>query len=648
MIKNKGFSHSMNLVRSFISAFHSRFRLTILTCLLVIGFVSSNTTGAEAYSGTLNLKNADIREVVTQISAITGKSFIIDPRVKGNVTVVSNTKMDSDTTYELFLSVLRVHGYAAVPSGNVIRIVQQVLAKQSGNPGDFNDNINSEELVTQVISVRNTESTELVKILRPLIPQYGHIAGLTSPNALIISDHASNIARLSEIVNRIDVAESSTTEIVQLKEAWVEDMVALLEQLAPEQIGKSAKGPNKVTLVASERTNSIVIKGDPGSIRKVVALIEQLDIPANRAGTIQVVRLAHSDAAELATILKELVTQTSKGDKPGQDISTSIQADEALNALVIRADPTTMAELKEIIAKLDIRRLQVLIEAVIVEVTSTFSRELGTEFAVYDAESKVPLISTAKSTGSLLSILTSIASGGATVPTIDSNIIGAGDVRDSGSSFALLINALATNNDVDLLSTPSITTMDNEEAKIVVGQNVPFRTGSTTTGSNGATNPFTTIQRQDVGLTLQVTPHVHDGSLIRLEISQEVSEVVENQNIGSGGSADLITSKSTIDTTVLADNNEIIVLGGLIRNNTTNTVNKVPLLGDIPFLGRLFKSTSTDNEKKNLMIFLRPTVLDSVDKIKEVTARKYSGVWEVEIEGTEPRNSLSELFNGKR
>jgi len=638
----------MNLVRSFISAFHSRFRLTILTCLLVIGFVSSNTTGAEAYSGTLNLKNADIREVVTQISAITGKSFIIDPRVKGNVTVVSNTKMDSDTTYELFLSVLRVHGYAAVPSGNVIRIVQQVLAKQSGNPGDFNDNINSEELVTQVISVRNTESTELVKILRPLIPQYGHIAGLTSPNALIISDHASNIARLSEIVNRIDVAESSTTEIVQLKEAWVEDMVALLEQLAPEQIGKSAKGPNKVTLVASERTNSIVIKGDPGSIRKVVALIEQLDIPANRAGTIQVVRLAHSDAAELATILKELVTQTSKGDKPGQDISTSIQADEALNALVIRADPTTMAELKEIIAKLDIRRLQVLIEAVIVEVTSTFSRELGTEFAVYDAESKVPLISTAKSTGSLLSILTSIASGGATVPTIDSNIIGAGDVRDSGSSFALLINALATNNDVDLLSTPSITTMDNEEAKIVVGQNVPFRTGSTTTGSNGATNPFTTIQRQDVGLTLQVTPHVHDGSLIRLEISQEVSEVVENQNIGSGGSADLITSKSTIDTTVLADNNEIIVLGGLIRNNTTNTVNKVPLLGDIPFLGRLFKSTSTDNEKKNLMIFLRPTVLDSVDKIKEVTARKYSGVWEVEIEGTEPRNSLSELFNGKR
>ena len=624
-------------------------RRAAINCLLIAGLASSMNTYAEGYSGTLNLKNADIREVVTQISAITGKSFIIDPRVKGNVTVVSNTKMDSDTTYELFLSVLRVHGYAAVPSGNVIRIVQQVLAKQSGNPGDFSDNTSSEELVTQVISVRNTASAELVKILRPLIPQYGHIAGLTSPNALIISDHASNIARLAEIVNRIDVAETSTTEIVQLKEAWVEDMVALLEQLAPEQIGKGAKGPNKITLVASERTNSIVIKGDPGSISRVVALIKQLDIPANRAGTIQVVRLAHSDAAELAAILKELISQNGKGDKPGQDIATSIQADEALNALVIKADPSTMAELKDIIAKLDVRRLQVLIEAVIVEVTTTFNRKLGTEFSVVDAGSNVPLISTTNTNISNLvnSIATAAAGGATALPSLDSNVVGAGRLSETGSNFALLISALATNNNVDLLSTPSITTMDNEEAKIFVGQNVPFRTGSTTTGSNGTTNPFTTIQRQEVGLTLDVTPHVHDGSLIRLEISQEVSEVVENQNIGSAGSADLITSTSTIDTTVLADNNEIIILGGLIRNNTTGTENKVPFLGDIPVLGRLFKSTTTGTEKKNLMIFLRPTVLNSVEKVKEVTARKYSGVWEVEIEGTEPRGSLSDLFDGK-
>jgi general secretion pathway protein D len=308
-----------------------------------------------------------------------------------------------------------------------------------------------------------------------------------------------------------------------------------------------------------------------------------------------------------------------------------------------------MAELKDIIAKLDVRRLQVLIEAVIVEVTTTFNRKLGTEFSVVDAGSNVPLISTTNTNISNLvnSIATAAAGGATALPSLDSNVVGAGRLSETGSNFALLISALATNNNVDLLSTPSITTMDNEEAKIFVGQNVPFRTGSTTTGSNGTTNPFTTIQRQEVGLTLDVTPHVHDGSLIRLEISQEVSEVVENQNIGSAGSADLITSTSTIDTTVLADNNEIIILGGLIRNNTTGTENKVPFLGDIPVLGRLFKSTSTGTEKKNLMIFLRPTVLNSVEKVKEVTARKYSGVWEVEIEGTEPRGSLSDLFDGK-
>jgi general secretion pathway protein D len=639
----------MHLVFFSILASLKKFKRATLTCLLVTAFTGSINAYAESYAGTLNLKNADIREVVTQISAITGKSFIIDPRVKGNVTVVSNTKMDADTTYELFLSILRVHGYAAVPSGNVIRIVQQVLAKQSGNPDDFSANISGEELVTQVISVRNTESTELVKILRPLIPQYGHIAGLSSPNALIISDHASNIARLAEIVNRIDVAESSTTEVVQLKESWVEDIVALLEQLAPEQIGKSAKGPNKVTLVASERTNSIVIRGDPSSIRKVVALIEQLDIPANRAGTIQVIRLAHSDAAELATILKELVAQNSKGDKTGQDIETSIQADEGLNALVIKADPTAMAELREIIAKLDVRRLQVLIEAVIVEVTTDFTRALGSEVAVFDGDSKVPLLSTARSSGTLGGILTAIASGAPPVPNITSNVLAAGsfDETGSGSGFALLISALASNDDVNLLSTPSITTMDNEEAKIVVGQNVPFRTGSTNAGNNGLNNPFTTIQRQDVGLTLQVTPHIHDGSLIRLEISQEVSEVLPS-SIGAEAAADLITSKSTIETTVLADNNEIIILGGLIRNKITSNESKVPILGNIPILGHLFKSSSKKNEKQNLMIFLRPTVLDSIEKVKEVTERKYSGVWEVEIEGTEPRGTLSDLFDGKQ
>ena len=272
-------------------------------CLLVA--LSSLLLSASAAEDTwkINLKNADIREFISQVSTITGRSFIIDPRVKGDVTVVSSTAMDRDGIYELFLSVLQVHGFAAVPSGDVVRIVQTVLAKQSGNPNDFEEGLESQELVTRVIPVLNAPSDEMVKVLRPLIPQYGQIAALSQPNVLIISDHASNINRLVEIVNRVDVADSLEVSIIDLKEAWVEDIVALLEQLAPEQIGKSAKGPNRVSIVASERTNSLVIKGERYTVARVKQLVSQLDVPANRSGTIKVVRLAHSDATKMAEIL---------------------------------------------------------------------------------------------------------------------------------------------------------------------------------------------------------------------------------------------------------------------------------------------------------------------------------------------------------
>ena len=623
---------------------HHIVRLLVVSCLLVAPFA----TGQDNWK--INLKNADIREFTTQVSAITGKSFIVDPRIKGNVTVISSTSMDSDAIYELFLSVLRVHGYAAVESGNVVKIVQQVLAKQSGNSLDFVAGAESEELVTRVIAAKNTPSVELVKILRPLIPQYGHIAGLDQPNAIIISDHASNINRLVEIVERIDVVEETTTRIVELQEAWVEDMVGLLEQLAPDLIGKSAKGPNRVTIVASERTNSIVLKGEPITIEKVAQLIADLDTPANRAGTIQVVRLAHSDATELADILKNLVADSDNGDKTGQNVKTSIQADASLNALVIQADPTTMSDLKSIITQLDVRRLQVLIEAAIVEVTDTFERNLGTELAIADTgSSNIPVATTAPS-GILSSIITSLATN--TPPDLsalgDSPLIAGGKTNANGLNFGFVIKALANNSNANLLSTPSITTMDNEEAKIVVGQSVPFRTGSTTTGNNGTSNPFTTIQREDVGLTLQVTPHVHDGNLIRLEILQEVSEVnTGTLQIGSDGSSDIITNKRTIETTVLADDGEVIVLGGLIRDKYDEGESGVPGLKNIPVLGYLFKTKSKSVEKSNLMVFLRATVLKTREDVVTQTERKYSGIWEVEITGTDASDALNDLFDGK-
>ena len=625
--------------------------IKIKWCLLVA--LSTLLLSASAAEDTwkINLKNADIREFISQVSTITGRSFIIDPRVKGDVTVVSSTAMDRDGIYELFLSVLQVHGFAAVPSGNVVRIVQTVLAKQSGNPNDFEEGLESQELVTRVIPVLNAPSEEMVKVLRPLIPQYGQIAALSQPNVLIISDHASNINRLVEIVNRVDVADSLEVSIVDLKEAWVEDIVALLEQLAPEQIGKSAKGPNRVSIVASERTNSLVIKGERYTVARVKQLVSQLDVPANRSGTIKVVRLAHSDAAKMAEILNSLVKERKSGENGGM-VEVSVQADEAINALVIRADPANMIDIMDIIDSLDVRRMQVLIEAAIVEVTADFSRQLGSELALGNASSSTTPLGLTAPSGTLAQILQGLAiTGQPSAPTSlgDAPLIAGGRLDATGTSFAFIIKALAANGDVNLLSTPSITTMDNEEAKIVVGQNVPFRTGSTVTGSQGTTNPFTTIQREDVGLTLQVTPHINSDNLVRLLIHQEVSEVDASSlsGIGSQAAADLITNKRTIDTTILVEDNEVIILGGLIRDKETQGESRVPVLGSIPGLGMLFRNRTTSTEKQNLMVFLRPTVLKNQADIAEATARKFNRVFELEIEGegTAP-DSLGDLLDG--
>ena len=620
-------------------------------CLLVA--LSSLLLSASAAADTwkINLKNADIREFISQVSTITGRSFIIDPRVKGDVTVVSSTAMDRDGIYELFLSVLQVHGFAAVPSGDVVRIVQTVLAKQSGNPNDFEEGLESQELVTRVIPVLNAPSDEMVKVLRPLIPQYGQIAALSQPNVLIISDHASNINRLVEIVNRVDVADSLEVSIIDLKEAWVEDIVALLEQLAPEQIGKSAKGPNRVSIVASERTNSLVIKGERYTVARVKQLVSQLDVPANRSGTIKVVRLAHSDATKIAEILNSLVKERKSGESAGM-VEVSVQADEAINALVIRADPANMIDIMDIIDSLDVRRMQVLIEAAIVEVTADFSRQLGSELALGNTSSSTTPLGLTAPSGTLAQILQGLAiTGQPSTPTSlgDAPLIAGGRLDATGTSFAFIIKALAANGDVNLLSTPSITTMDNEEAKIVVGQNVPFRTGSTVTGSQGTTNPFTTIQREDVGLTLQVTPHINSDNLVRLLIHQEVSEVDASSlsGIGSQAAADLITNKRTIDTTILVEDNEVIILGGLIRDKETQGESRVPVLGSIPGLGMLFRNRTTSTEKQNLMVFLRPTVLKNQADIAEATERKFNRVFELEIEGegTAP-DSLGDLLDG--
>ena len=643
----------------------SRWRAFVLSAALFAAAASSPFVQAQEQTWKINLKNAEISEFVAQVAAITGKTFVVDPRVKGKVTVISSEALHEAGIYELFLAVLRVHGFAAIEAGGVVRIQQQTLAKQSSSPLDSAKQISGETLVTRVIPAKNVDSAELVKTLRPMIPQYGHVAAIAEPNVVIVSDHAENIVRLMGIISQIDVADDDEIVVVPLEDAFVGTIVALLEKLAPDQIGGNAKGPQRIQAIANERNNSLVLKGKRSAIADVLKVIEKLDLPATATGATQVIYLNHADAESVAEILNGLISQQQATKEDAAPQQLSIQPDASLNAIVVRADPSTVSEIHEIVKKLDVRRTQVLIEAAIVEISLEDSQALGVDFAAADAQgSSVPFFSTAL-TGVLGPLFGALRPGdadtdpdteGSTVdPTRALGVVGSPTVAvakfdPDGVSFAAVLQALATNSAANLLSTPSILTLDNQEAKIVVGQEVPFRTGSFTTATDGASNPFTTIQRQDVGLTLTVTPHIHEGNSVRLDVAQEVSNVVESSiaAIGDDGVSDLITNKRTIETTILAEDTQTIVLGGLIQDDITETKRKVPLLGDIPLLGKLFQSKTDRHTKRNLLVFLRPTVLRTVEDATETTARKYESIWDVEMrskQATPPE--IDTIYNGR-
>ena len=620
---------------------------SVITALLLL--CCSFAWGVEQ-TWKVKLKDADIRVLVTQVADITGKSFVIDPRVKGKVTVISNSSMTKSEVYEMFLSVLTVHGYTASELDGVIRITQQNNAKQYGSKFDQKGQIKGESLVTRVIQINHTSALELVPILRPMVAKYGHLAGVASANALIISDHANNIQRITKIIERLDSAGSEELEVVQLKEAWVGDVVKMIESLSPSKGG--AKGgigkAGRIRVVADENSNRLIIKGEKTARERMKALIIRLDQPSMDSGKTQVVRLQHADAKKLAEIIKGIGGGVAAAKNPkkggssagGGNANFAVFPDEDLNALVIRAEPSVMKDVKEIITQLDVRRAQVLIEAAIVEVSENLAQQLGVQIAAGDADNPVGGTNFTNAGISLTDVATAIAGGG--VPGLAPGITLGGVKEDNGDPvFGVLIQALASNADANLLSTPSIMTLDNQEAEIIVGQNVPFITGQTA-GANNA-NPFTTITREDIGITLKVKPHIHEGNVVRLEVEQSNETVSQ-----SAQAADVITDKREIKTMVLVDNKETIVLGGLIEEQVSEAVQKVPLLGDIPLLGRLFKSTSEISAKKNLLVFLRPTILREKGQAAELATEKYSELFEVDLGGGTQEDSINALFEGDR
>ncbi|KZX64275.1 type II secretion system protein GspD [Alcanivorax sp. HI0033] len=626
---------------SFFKASALRTLIVVLLTATALTAQAQVAASEDGKSWTVNIRNADIQAFISQIADMTGKNFVVDPRVRArDVTVVSTKALSATEVYELFLSVLQVHGYAAVPSGDIIKIVPNTTAKQSNLPLVGENESGGEALVTRVIPVENSPVEELVPVLRPLVPQYGHLAAVGSANALIISDHIDNIRRMEAIIASLDNAESEDVQVIKLEHAFAGDMVKMLESLTPQTGGRRGKTKDGgVTVVADERTNRLIIKGDRITRQRMAQMIRNLDTPASATGGVQVVRLSHGDAEALAELLKNFAEGASAA-KPGADGKTaaaamtgdkvSIQADKSLNALVIRAEPAMMKEIMSVISQLDVRRAQILIEAAIVEVSGDTGKALGFQYVGGSDESGVGAINFGNAGLTINSIVQALATDDPSGLALGDGItMGFGEQDSNGDlKWGALIQALSTSTDVNLLSTPSILTLDNQEASIVVGENVPFITGTSTSTGSGVSNPFQTIQREDVGLSLKVTPHVAGLSTIRLELEQENSQVKDSV----GEAADIVTTTRKLESTVLADDGETIALGGLIRDNITKTVRKVPILGDIPLLGILFRSTSNSREKSNLMVFLRPTILPDNERLLSMTRQKYMGITALQFE----------------
>lgn len=646
--------------------------------------IAAISTAAYAQTWKINLRDADLTAFINEVADITGKNFAVDPRVRGNVTVISNKPLNKNEVYDLFLGVLNVNGVVAIPSGNTIKLVPDSNVKSSGVPYDARRNARGDQVVTRVIWLENTNPNDLIPALRPLMPQFAHLAAVAGTNALIVSDRASNIAQLETIVRNLDGTGQNDIEAITLQSSQAEEVIGLLESMSSTGAAKDLSGA-RVRIMADNRTNRILIKGDPATRKRIRHMIEMLDVPsADRLGGLKVFRLKYASAQNLSEILQGLVTGqavnsnsnsnnsgssnsinnlinntgTNNQGSTGSGISTpginlnantnsgqnpissfnangvSIIADTNQNALVVKADPQLMREIESAIQQLDIRRQQVLIEAAIIEVAGDDADQLGVQWALGDISSGIGLVNFTNVGSSLASLAAGYLAGGSALANAASNLRGSslllGDYREGADGsrrlYGALIQALKDNTKSNLLSTPSIVTMDNEEAYIVVGQNVPFVTGSVTTNANGV-NPYTTVERKDVGVTLKVIPHIGENGTVRLEVEQEVSNVQPNK----GQATDLVTSKRAIKTAVLAEHGQTVVLGGLISDNSIYSRQAVPGLGAIPGIGRLFRSDSNSNEKRNLLVFIHPTIVGDANDVRRLTQRRYDQLYSLQL-----------------
>lgn len=594
---------------------------------------------AQAVSITPNYRETDIRQIIEAVGDITGKTFIVDPRINAKVTMLSNQAMSADAFYEAFLSVLDVYGFIAVDAGDVVKILPNANARQLPGAESANGSPNRDDVLTQVIEVKNIGAAQLVPILRPLIPQYGHLAAHAPSNMLIISDRAANVRRLLSIIRRIDQAGDEDIEVVTLEHASATEIVRVLTALNQGQRA-DAGGGQPSSLVADERTNSVLIGGERNARVRLRALIAHLDTPLEDGGNTQVRYLRYANAPELAEKLaaQQQLQQTAAAGQTaapgGPNAAVNIWSDEQTNALIMTAPPKVMRSLMMVVDKLDIRRAQVLVEAIIVEITADKAAELGVSWAIDGSEDNNAIgVTNFPDFGPGVVQLGSAVAGDSTAGLaglIGTGVtFGVGKISDNGTSFAAIARALDSDADTNIISTPTIVTMDNEEASIEVGQEVPFLTGSFTgVGNQGGdlVNPFQTINREQIGTLLEITPQINEGDAILMKIRQETSSISQQ-----AGAVDLITNERAIETSVIVEDGGILVLGGLIDDTLRERDQRVPVLGHIPLLGNLFRTRTTSKVKTNLMVFIHPRILRDGTQTAIETNAKYNYVRDLQL-----------------
>ncbi len=585
-----------------------------------------DTTSVPAAQVNFDFEDADLRAVIQAVAEFTGKNFLVDPRVQGKVTVVAPTPLTEEQAYKVFQSVLEVNGFVTIEADGAIKIVPAEEGKvrdtsvyeEGAQPGN-------DDMQTRIIHLEYVNPERLVPILRPLVPAYGHMAADTESSSLIITDRAANVDRIVSIVRRLDrPAQNGELEVITLVHASAAQMAELLGQLYPPVADPALLGSG-VMVMEDPRTNSLVIKADVSTRTEIRELLANLDIPTDNNGDTQVIFLNNADAENLVSVLQDTVNSNT-GAQPatGAVSKLTIKADPDTNALIVHASKSEFNEIRQVIESLDVRRLQVYVEALIAEVSVDVAKEFGIQFQTADGlrnDNRGVIGSSGFDLGTSIQDVTlnPLAPGaGLSIGFIDGTV-----VLPDGTEIINLVGlarALESQSGTNILSTPNILTMDNQEAQIVVGQNVPFVTGAySQTGAGSALNsPFQTIERRDVGLTLRIKPQITEGNSIKMEIYQEVSSVAQR-----GEAQDIVTNTRSLKTTVIAENNRMVVLGGLIQDDTSQTRQKVPLLGDIPILGNLFRYRSNKRSKTNLLIFLRPRIVRASTDMDEPTRRKY-------------------------